>query len=76
MGVFKFKKFEDLEKLEREGKGVSWRFTPDEAYFKKAFAFQAKVPFPPGVYRFKSFEEAEIWERKWWIKSGVTKTTH
>ena len=30
MGVFKFKKFEDLEKLEREGKGVSWRFMPKE----------------------------------------------
>ncbi|MFV1950978.1 MAG: hypothetical protein ACC630_03310 [Nitrospinota bacterium] len=75
MAILKFKNFEDLDRLEREGKGISWQFTPDEAYFKKALRFKIRVPFPPGVYRFKTFEEAEQWERKWWINSGTTKKT-
>lgn len=73
MPVLKFKKFEDVDKLEREGKGINWHFSPEETYIKKALKFQVRVPFPPGVYKFKSFEEAEAWEREWWIKSGTAK---
>jgi hypothetical protein len=73
MAVLKFKTFEALDRLEREGKGINWNFRPDKAYFRKTFRFRIKIPFPPGLYKFKTFEEAEIWERKWWIKSGATK---
>ncbi len=75
MPVLKFKKFEDVDKLEREGKGINWHFSPEEAYIKKALKFQVRVPFPHGVYKFKSFEEAEAWEREWWIKGGTAKRT-
>ena len=73
MPVLKFKGFGDLDRFERGGKGVSYKFVPDENYIKKALWFQIKIPFPPGVYKFKNFEEAERWEREWWIKSGATK---
>ena len=82
MPVLKFKNLEDLDRLEREGKGISWQFTPDKIYLRKALQFQIlkqllikisqqiKIPFPPGLYKFKTFEEAEKWEREWWIGSG------
>ena len=73
MAVLKFKKFEDLEKFEREGRGISWNFMPDQTYFAKALRFRIKIPFPPGLYKFRSFLDAETWEREWYIKSGVTK---
>lgn len=76
MTVVKFKNFEDVDKLEREGKGISWQFIPDRTYFNKAFKFQVKVPFPHGVYKFKTFEEAEAWEMEWWIKGGAAKRAH
>lgn len=72
MPVSKFKNFEDVDKVEKQGKGISWRFTPDETYLNKVLRFQIRVPFHPGVYKFKTFEEAEVWEREWWIKSRVT----
>ena len=73
MPVMKFRNFEDVERFEREGKGISWNFRPDQTYFKKALLFRIKIPFPHGLYKFRTFEEAEIWEREWWVKSGVTK---
>jgi len=73
MPVLKFKTFEALDRLEREGKGINWNFRPDQTYFTKALHFRTKIPFPPGLYKFKTFEEAEIWEREWWIKSGAAK---
>jgi hypothetical protein len=73
MPVLKFKKFEDLDKFEKEGKGITWNFKPDQAYYRKALRFRIKIPFPPGMYRFKTFEDAERWEKEWWIKSGATK---
>ena len=73
MSILKFRKFDDLDKLEREGKGISWNFRPGQTYFAKALRFRIKIPFPPGLYKFRTFKEAEIWEREWWIKSGVTK---
>jgi hypothetical protein len=69
----KFKKFEDLDMLEKEGKGLSWRFDKDENYIKKALSFNIRVTFPSGVYKFKTFREAEAWEREWWIKNGSAK---
>lgn len=76
MPVLKFKKFEDAERFEKSGKGISWRFMPDLSYMSKALRFSVKVPFPPGVYKFKTFEDAEVWERQWWIKSGTPKRTY
>jgi len=73
MAILKFRTFEELEELESKGKGIKWNFKPDANYIKNALMFSTKVPFPPGVYKFKSFEEAEKWEREWWIKSGITK---
>jgi hypothetical protein len=73
--ILKFKNLEDLDRLERQGKGISWQFLPDKTYIKKALRFQIRIPFPPGLYKFKMFEEAERWEREWWIKSGATKRT-
>ena len=75
MAILKFKKFEDVDNFEREGKGISWRFNPDTSYLSKALRFQVSVPYPPGVYKFKTFEEAQAWEREWWVKSGTTKRT-
>lgn len=73
MPILKFKKFEDQEKFEKEGRGISWNFKPDQAYFAKALHFRIKIPFPPGLYKFRTFTEAEIWEREWYIRSGATK---
>jgi hypothetical protein len=73
MPVLKFKEFEDQDRFEREGKGISWQFTPNKDYLKKALKFQIRIPFPPGLYKFETFEEAETWEREWWIRNGVTK---
>lgn len=75
MPILKFKRFEDLDRFERKGKGLNWRFTPDEVYLEKALKFQIRVPFPPGIYKFGTFEEAERWEREWWIRNGASKRT-
>lgn len=73
MPVMKFKRFEDLDKLESEGKGVTWKFAPDKDYREKALKFRIRIPFPPGLYRFETFEEAASWEMEWWIRNGATK---
>jgi len=73
MAILKFKKFEDVDKLEREGKGINWHFNPDKAYLNKALKIHIKVPFAPGVYKFKTFEEAETWEIGVWVKNGAAK---
>lgn len=75
MAILKFKSFEDIEKFEREGRGINWSFTPDKDYFNKALKFKIIVPFSPGVYKFETFEEAETWERNVWIKNGIVKRT-
>ncbi len=75
MPVLKFKSFEDLDRLEKEGKGITWHFTRDEIYLKKALRFHIKVPSPHGVYKFKTFEEAEKWEMEQWVKSGTFRRT-
>jgi len=76
MPVLKFKNFEDIDKFEREGKGINWHFVADKIYQQKALRFQIRVPFPSGVYKFRTFKEAEDWERQWWIKSGTAKRDH
>jgi len=76
MAVLKFKKLEDVDRFERAGKGITWHFTPDKTYLEKVLRFQIRVPFPPGVYKFKTFEDAEAWEKLWWIKSATTKRTN
>lgn len=73
MAIYKFKTFEEMEELEKKGKGINWNFSPDADYYKKALRFSIKRPFPPGVYKFKSFEDADKWEIEWWIKSGYSK---
>ncbi len=75
MPVFKFKSFEDLDRFEKEGKGITWRFKPTKSYLHNALRFNIRVPFPPGVYRFRTFEEAQEWERKWWVKNGAARRT-
>ena len=57
MPILKFKKFEDLEKIEREGKGISWNFRPDQTYFTKALRFSIKIPFPPGLYKLRRLKD-------------------
>lgn len=71
MPVMKFKTFEDLDRFEKEGKGITWQFSPDKAYLERALRFQIRIPFYPGLYKFKSFEEAEKWEMHWW-KGGFS----
>lgn len=73
MPVMKFKSFGESDRFEREGKGINYKFIPDENYIRKALRFQIKIPFPRGIYKFKTFEEAQKWETEWWIKSGATK---
>lgn len=73
MAILKFKKFEDVDKLERKGKGINWHFNPDKAYLNKALLIQITVPFPSGVYKFKTFEEAETWEIGFWVRNGAEK---
>lgn len=75
MPILRFKTFEDMDKFEKEGKGINWQFCPDSRYLNKALKFKVKAPFPKGLYKFKTFEEAQTWELKWWIKGGATKRT-
>ena len=44
-----------------------------EKTFKAALRFRIKIPFPSGLYKFRTFKDAGIWEREWWVKSGATK---
>ena len=76
MPLLKFKTFEQLDEFEKQGKGINWNFNPNESYYKKVFKYRVKVPFPPGLYKFKSFDEAQEWERKKWIEHGSGKRTN
>lgn len=75
MAILKFRRFEDVDKFEMKGKGINWRFNPDNIYHNIALRFSIKVPIPSGVYKFKTFADAEMWEREWWVKSGTAKRT-
>jgi hypothetical protein len=73
MAILKFRTFQDQDQFEMEGKGINWQFEPDASYLKKILRNKIRTPFPPGIYKFSSFEEAESWEREWWIKNGPDK---
>jgi hypothetical protein len=75
MAIMKFKRFEDLDRFEREGKGITWHFTTDKKYLNRALKIQFQIRFPRGLYKFKTFEEAEEWEMGWWVKGGTAKRT-
>lgn len=75
MGIIKFKTFEDAERFEMEGKGITWHFLPDRKYLNKALKIQVRTSFPKGLYKFVTFEEANEWEMKWWVKNGPAKGT-
>ncbi len=75
MPVLRFKTFEDLDRYEREGKGISWCFAPDEAYFQRALRFRVRVPIPPGIYRFDTLVKAQEWERQRWVGDGTARRT-
>jgi len=58
MPIQKFKSFEEAER-------ALWNFNPDNEYYKKLRAFYKlfskllKFSYPQGVFKFRSFEEAE-----------------
>lgn len=49
MPVLKFRNFENVDRFEKDGKGINWRFKPDESYFMKALRFSVRVS-PRSVY--------------------------
>ncbi len=58
MPIQKFKSFEEAER-------ALWNFNPDKEYYEsvrsfyKLFAKLSKFSYPKGVFKFKTFEEAE-----------------
>ncbi|HSL88227.1 MAG TPA: hypothetical protein VK870_02880 [Ignavibacteriaceae bacterium] len=70
MTIQKFKSFEEAER-------ALWNYNPDEEYFKKVSAFYAlfsklnKFSYPKGIYKFKSFEEAEEHKQKMIVESAI-----
>jgi len=68
MPVYKFRSFEELERFEREGRGIRWNFGPDRRHWDQAGEFLLPRRYPPGVYRFRSFEEAQDWTLKWQVR--------
>ena len=76
MPVYRFRSFEELERLEKEGKGMKWRFSPDESYWRKALKFVPPCSAPRGVFRFQSFDEANDWEIKHLIRQAYERTTN
>lgn len=50
------------------------RLTPGEFLDRMASRFEemgVSLPFPKGVYRFKTFEEADAWEMKHRVAAAV-----
>jgi hypothetical protein len=70
MSIFKFKSFEDAERFEAGGKGISRRFTPDRAHIESALAFTPTIQMPPGLYRFETFHEAQAQAMRARIRLG------
>jgi hypothetical protein len=61
---------------ERPGKvvGKISRRSPSEALARLVAQFHAmglKLPYPKGVYRFKTFEEADQWQNEHIIRAAV-----
>ncbi len=75
MPVYRFRTFEELEGLEKGGKGIKWHFSPAASYRRKALRFSPPCPLPRGVFRFRSFDEANKWEIKHLISQAYERTT-
>ena len=64
----------NLEETPGKVVGKIPRRTPAEALERMVREFQSlglKLPYPKGVYRFKTFEEADAWEMKHRIAAAV-----
>ena len=70
MAVLKFKTFEDAEQ-------ALWNFNPDENFFREIhelFIFAAKlnpVVYPRGVFKYKTFEDAQEQRLEWELENAV-----
>ena len=59
MSIQKFKTFEEAER-------ALWNFNPDQKYYEqvralyKLFSKVNKFSYPKGIFKFKTFEEAEV----------------
>jgi hypothetical protein len=71
MAVLRFRNFEELDLLERQGKGITYNFRPSKDYYNKALNFSVKRSGPAGVHRFGTFEEATQQEMKWIIQHAT-----
>ncbi len=58
-----------LARLGKESKDV----LPQQICFHTQQAVEKAFKAVFLLYKFKTFKEAERWEREWWIKSGATK---
>lgn len=67
MSAYKIKKFKTFEDAERD----LWIIKPDKDYFRRVFGFLDEFflrfikKFPRGIYKYKTFEEAEKHRLKW-----------
>ena len=64
----------NLEETPAKMVGKIKRRTPGEALDRIVARFHSlglKLPYPKGVYRFKTFEEANAWETKHQIAAAV-----
>lgn len=72
MAVLKYKTFEDAEQ-------ALWNFNPDENFFREIhelFIFAAKlnpVVYPRGVFKYKTFEEAQERRLEWELQNALDK---
>lgn len=71
MTILRFKSFEELDLLERQGKGIKYNFRPNKGYYKRVLTSSVRRAGPAGVYRFRTFEEAEEQEMKWIIQHAT-----
>jgi hypothetical protein len=64
----------NLEEIPGKTVGKIRQHSPAETLNRMIGRFQAmglKLPFPKGVFRFKTFEEADAWEMKHRIAAAV-----
>lgn len=74
MPVEKFKTFEEAER-------ALWNFKPDVEYFRKVREFYglffklSRFTYPKGIYKFRTFEEAEEHKMKLIVSAALKKIT-
>ena len=71
------KPFVNLEETPAKVVGRIKERTPAEALARLVARFHAmglKLPYPKGVYRFKTFEEADEWETKHRIEAAARRS--